>query len=357
MTETIVKPQVNPSLKLIKDYGWILAIALLVAQQMGWLTADQIATIKRVIPVESTEATKETITVTTETKPPEPSKPIDVAAIKPEDIKQWLDLIRIVIDEIKPKPAPVDPKPEPKPFPVDPKPLPVDPLPAPVDAKIVITDETGKALTAVTVDAGALFLATAPGTNIGWQNSKHGVVRIAALPGTLGYAFSLDSGAWVELFLTDYGAKTQTSIRITCNTAPQPPPHVVPVVPVVPDVVPVVPPPITAAGNRMLIVYESDKIKAMPPAQAAILTSVPLRTYLAKHCAVGVDGKTPEARFQDQDTEFTTEGQVWRDAMKLPRDSVPWIYCSNGVTGYSGPLPNTVDETIALCRKYFEVTP
>jgi hypothetical protein len=245
MAETVVVKPVNPSLKLAKDWGWLLAILLVVAQQYGWLTADQIATIKRAIPVESKD---EKIAV-------EP-KSIE----KPEDFQQWADLIRKVIEEIKSKPAPVDTDPvDPKP---EPEPRPVEPItPLPTDSRIVITDETGKPVTAATVDAGALFLATAHGgSSIGWQVSKHGTVRIAALPGTLGYAFSLDAGAWVECFLTDYGAKTQTSIRITCNSGPRPPP-------VVPDVEPLPP---TGRKLSLAVLYEPNKIS---PSTAIVLNA------------------------------------------------------------------------------------
>jgi hypothetical protein len=107
------------------------------------------------------------------------------------------------------------------------------------------------------------------------------------------------------------------------------------------------PTPIPTAGNRVLIVYESDlaEMVKLPPTRAAILTSTVLRAYLTAHQV--------EGRFLDKDTEFTTEPQVWRDAMKLPRDSVPWIYVSNGKTGYSGPLPENVADTLVILKKYF----
>jgi hypothetical protein len=107
------------------------------------------------------------------------------------------------------------------------------------------------------------------------------------------------------------------------------------------------PTPIPTAGNRVLVVYESDlaEMVKLPPTRAAILTSTVIRAYLTAHQV--------EGRFLDKDTEFTTEPQVWRDAMKLPRDSVPWIYVSNGKTGYSGPLPENVADTLVILKKYF----
>lgn len=107
------------------------------------------------------------------------------------------------------------------------------------------------------------------------------------------------------------------------------------------------PTPIPTAGNRVLVVYESDLLEMvkLPAARAAIITSTVLRAYLTAHQV--------EYRFLDKDTEFTTDDQVWRDAMKLPRDSVPWIYVSNGKTGYSGPLPENVSDTLVILKRYF----
>jgi hypothetical protein len=336
MTETIVKPPVNPSVKLLKDWGWLIAVLLLVAQQYGWLTADQIATIKRVIPVESTT---ETITVETTTKPaklvePVVAKPVEVAAIKPEDFKQWVDLIRIVIDELKPKPAPVDPKPKPEPKPVEPDVVPVDPKPLPTDSRIVITDETGKPVTAATVDAGALFLATAPGgMNIGWQVSKHGSARIATLPANAGYAFSLDAGSFVEYFLTDYAAKTQTSIRITCNSGPRPPPHVVP------DVEPM--PPVVGRKLSLAVLYEPKRIS---PSTAIVLNATDSWNGFIK------DGH--EWQFFDRVSPEPLAKQAVIDSgtATLPTLCI-YEKTTRAKLGVI-PLPTSVDELRAVVRMY-----
>ena len=328
---------VNPSVKLLKDYGWWIALALMVAGHFGWLTPEQIGKIKRVIPVESSET--QTITVETTHKPvdvkPVEAKPAEVAAIKPEDIKQWLDLIRIVIDEIKPKPAPVDPKPEPKPFPVDPKPMPVDPLPAPVDAKIIITDETGKPVTAATVDAGALFLVTAPGgANIGWQVSKHGSARIATLPANAGYAFSLDAGSFVEYFLTDYAAKTQTSIRITCNIGPRPPN----VVPVFPDVEPFPP---TGRKLSLAVVYEPKKIS---PSTAIVLNATDSWNGFIK------DGH--EWQFFDRVSPEPLAKQAVTDSGTATLPTLCIYEKTTRVKLGVIPLPTSVDELKAVVRMH-----
>lgn len=331
MTDTVIPvKQTNPSVKLLRDWGWLVAVLLIVVQQFGWLSADQIATIKRVIPVEST----------TETKNPEKTSTIvDVAAINPEDFQQWADLIRKLIDELKPKPAPVDPKPvDPKPVdpkPVDPKPLPVDPV-TPVESRIVITDETGKSVTAATVDAGALFLATAHGgSQVAWQASKHGSVRVAALPANSGFAFSLDAGAFVEFFLTDYAAKTQASIRITCNTAPQPPP----------DVKPVDPDRTNGLNLSLAVVYDAKKIA---PETAIVLNSVDVWNSFT--------ASGHEWRFYDNSTTEPLGKQAVKDAGSsgLPR-LVVYTKAKRSML-VSVPLPVDVEMLKALVASYEETT-
>ena len=82
----------------------------------------------------------------------------------------------------------------------------------------------------------------------------------------------------------------------------------------------------------------------MPPAQLSILTSAPLREWFKSN--------NVQWRIWDDDTPVEGAEKVWQDALLLPRQSLPWIHVSNGKTGFSGPLPSNVDETIALIGKY-----
>jgi len=118
--------------------------------------------------------------------------------------------------------------------------------------------------------------------------------------------------------------------------------------------VPIDPAPIVEPGNRMLIVYESEDVDTYPKEQAVILSATRLRKYLNERCVKDGSGQ-PEYRILDQHTEFTGgDDGVWPAAMKLERKSLPWIIVSTGKRGASVPLPSTTDETIELCRKYFE---
>jgi hypothetical protein len=110
--------------------------------------------------------------------------------------------------------------------------------------------------------------------------------------------------------------------------------------------------PIQASGFRVLIVYDSISLAKLPAAQVSIFTSPDVSTYCRDHCTKGADGKTPEYRCFSQGTDVSKEPQVWQDAMKLPRQSLPWIVISDGKAGVSCPLPANTADTLALLRKY-----
>lgn len=119
------------------------------------------------------------------------------------------------------------------------------------------------------------------------------------------------------------------------------------------------PSPIPAAGFRVLIIEETKDRPRLPIAQASIFTSVPLRNYLRSKCAVDrlaeQDGKA--YRIWDKDTVADAPGlELWRDALKRPRTSVPWIIVSHHPHGgYEGPLPKDVPSTIELLKKYADL--
>lgn len=154
----------------------------------------------------------------------------------------------------------------------------------------------------------------------------------------------------VCLLVMPAGATTEADgvvKRIRANVAPRPPPKPPEPTPPAPDK-----PPIAAAGFRVLIVYETGDLPKYPPAQQAVFYSDDVRSYLRTHCAVGLDGKTAEARVFDQNTPMANESKLWQDAMARPRKSLPWIVVSNGKTGTEEPLPANVADAMALLRKY-----
>lgn len=166
------------------------------------------------------------------------------------------------------------------------------------------------------------------GKTVAFWVAEPGAYQLKAV---IGYATSNDDGAIA-------------SACILTVTGPRPPP-----VPPDPGPTPT-PPPIPVDGFRVLIVYETSA--PLTPTQHSIVFGKRVRDYLTSHCVKGDDGKTPEARIFDKDIDASSDSALWQDAMKRPRTAIPWILISTGKTGFEGPLPATVDETLALLKKY-----
>jgi hypothetical protein len=116
------------------------------------------------------------------------------------------------------------------------------------------------------------------------------------------------------------------------------------------------PPPITEAGFRVLIVEETAERGKLPKDQLTILTSTEVRAYLNSHCVKGADGKTPEFRIFDKDTDVSHESQIWQKAMAAAKTTpgfvTPWLIVSDGKKGSDGPLPANVADMLAELKKY-----
>lgn len=129
-------------------------------------------------------------------------------------------------------------------------------------------------------------------------------------------------------------------------------------VPAPPPPDPIPPPnpaPIPYPGFRVLITYETADLAKLPAGQIAALYAREVRDYLNARCSKGPDGKTAEWRLWDRDTDASAESDAWRYAQARAKGKAavyPWITISDGKTGYEGPLPQTVQETLALLRKW-----
>ena len=141
---------------------------------------------------------------------------------------------------------------------------------------------------------------------------------------------------------------------VVIGEAPTPPtpPGPTPPGPTPPGPTPDVSPPIPAPGLRVLILEESAERGRLPAAQSAILFSAKVRDWLRAKCVTDKDNPTGAWRVWDKDADTSGESKLWQDAVKRPRTSLPWLIISNGTTGYEGPLPQTVTETLALLQKY-----
>lgn len=112
----------------------------------------------------------------------------------------------------------------------------------------------------------------------------------------------------------------------------------------IPIIDPPDPAPIPVPGLHVLIVEETANRGSLPLDQLAILQSTQIREHV--RAAGGL------YRQFDEDQQMDEAPQVWQDAMKLPRDSVPWWIVSDGKTGVSAALPATLEEAMATIRGF-----
>jgi hypothetical protein len=100
----------------------------------------------------------------------------------------------------------------------------------------------------------------------------------------------------------------------------------------------------------VLIVYETQQEGQLKPGQYNAIFGNDFRSLLRTKCAK--DGQQPGFWILDKDVDVTNLPKNWQDAWKRPRTSIPWLIISNGKTGYEGPLPEKLEDTVALISKY-----
>jgi hypothetical protein len=172
------------------------------------------------------------------------------------------------------------------------------------------------------------------------------------------YEFAAPPGVYkvrVRAFKPDSETPLEAWRTVTVQGArPPPEPGPTPPGPQPPGPTPPAPaPPIAGDGNRVLIVYETGD--RLPASQAAIITSGVLRDYLDAKTAKDEFNPTGAYRIWDQNVILThpSVSPSWKAAMARPRASTPWLVVSNGKTGFEGPLPKSVPDTLALLKTYF----
>jgi hypothetical protein len=141
--------------------------------------------------------------------------------------------------------------------------------------------------------------------------------------------------------------------------APEPGPTPTPIPPPTPTDVPFSG--ITPIGLRVMIVEESALRGKLLAGQISIIQGKRVRDYLDSKCPPGPDGKQREYWILDQNDDVSGLAQHWQDAMKRAKDKsggkLPWLLVGNGKEGHEGELPRTVDEMLALLKKYGEPAP
>lgn len=127
---------------------------------------------------------------------------------------------------------------------------------------------------------------------------------------------------------------------------PEPPKPIDPPKPVDP------PTPAPQPGKISVLVVE--EVDERTPEFSMVQGSWPLRDYLNTHTEKGV-GNRPCWLWTDKDVDTAKLPKIWQDAMKLPRQSVPWIVVlgpgGQGVL-FSGPVPKKLEDVMVLLKKY-----
>ena len=242
---------------------------------------------------------------------------------------------------------PVLPVPSPAPSP------PGEPQQLPEGVFYVITSDAGSFLV-MPSPAGlvSLMKAQGPATLLGRFVEEPDKVQLKKIDAKNFAVITAASTGICELLVLPAGATSETQLMrrlIAVNLGPRPPP-----IPPVPPVPPPSPAPIPADGLHVLVVYETSDLSKLPAPQQQILYSTTIRAYLDSKCPLGPDGKTREWRVWDKDVSTTNESKIWQDAMRRPRQSIPWVIVSNPQKGggFEGPLPANVDDALILIKKF-----
>lgn len=166
-------------------------------------------------------------------------------------------------------------------------------------------------------------------------------------------SFSLYEDGMFQIIAYGDGVYSKVWFKIKSGTDPPLPDPVDPVDPE-PDI-------ITPAKISVVIIQKQLDLSKVPPAQLQIFTSTKIRDYAATHCMMGLDGKTPEFKIYQKNTEDLSKQSpaiqkgfklALEDMQKSENEPLLWIAVSNGSQGFSGPLPANEEETLKLLKKY-----
>lgn len=259
----------------------------------------------------------------------------------------------VVAQEPPPQPAP-QPVPNPEPLPAPPSPpKEEDPV-----ASIEVQDSLGQEVVGETKIGEMLILRSDKAIHskdvagsLTWiiepqlqtfmsENGKTVILNTGLKPDVLKV---------MQIVSTKTGKNAYQRMSIRIGQGPQPPPGPTPPGPTPVD--PPVDPPAPKTGNlKVLVVYESEDLGELPSKQIEIFTTTLIREYCDKACSKTAG--QADYRQYDDDVSVATEPEWIKKAFSEQRQSLPWIVMSNGTTGFSGPLPGTIDETLALLKKY-----
>lgn len=147
---------------------------------------------------------------------------------------------------------------------------------------------------------------------------------------------------------TDAGQMKRKTLTVM-GLGPQPPPDGPVVVPDDPVVVPD-DPDVPVGKIQVVIIEDPQQRNNIPASQLASMDSRLVRDYARSHCQV-TEG-TPDFRVLSLRQDVSNQPSWIQEAFKVQRTALPSIVILSGSKIISGPLPNTVEETLTLLQKY-----
>lgn len=158
------------------------------------------------------------------------------------------------------------------------------------------------------------------------------------------YSVNLDKDGKFKGFITKLHSLTFTVGDVPPGPGPGPDPKPDPK----PD--PVIPPPLPIPA--VLFIEETNDRAKISTGQYDSMFSKEMNDFISAN--VTKEDGIPALRLLDKDQATGSMAKHWRDAAaKRPSNfTTPWMIVSNGVTGWEGPVPNTMTETKALLTKY-----
>jgi len=117
-------------------------------------------------------------------------------------------------------------------------------------------------------------------------------------------------------------------------------------------------PPFEAPGFAIMIIEEASERGRLPAEQVSVFTDPDIRRFVTEVVEIpGGEG----AFFRVIDDDYTDfQLRFWPDSLRDAYRSVltqadgnlPWLAVTDGKSGYSGPLPGNVEETVELLNKF-----
>ena len=140
-----------------------------------------------------------------------------------------------------------------------------------------------------------------------------------------------------------------TQLKVETLKGPQPPPGPTP-----PGPTPDGTSPFPEAGFRVLFTYDSANT-TRPAAQNSVLYGKSVRDYLKAKCVAepGGTGDGKAYRIYPANADVSQAPKTWADAHRLAvGKGKDWVLIGDGSKGYSGPLPATEADMLALLKRF-----